>query len=110
MIYKKYLIKETDQFNPDDFPRLTEDLEIIGIAMASVPSAYNKEMLISFLKDHKIQNDWVNANPRLAEMISSKSLPVKNLEELFDSCSHNPTFRKGLEEYISVIAYQPVHS
>ena len=71
MIYKKYLIKENDQFKPDDFPMLTEDLDTISIALASVPSAFNTEMMISFLRGHAIPSDWAVANPRLATMISS---------------------------------------
>ena len=102
MIYKKYLIKENDQFKPDDFPMLSEDLGMINLAMASVPSAFNTEMLISFLREHSIQSEQAFANPKLAEMIRSTSLPIANLEALFDSSNHNPLFQQQLAEYIRI--------
>ena len=100
MIYKKYLIRDTDHFDPYNFPKLTEDLDTINVAMVAKPAAFNTDMLLSFLKDNSIRTEWTNANPQLAEMISSKSLPVEDLGAMFECCSKNPSFRKQLEEYI----------
>jgi hypothetical protein len=100
MFYKKYLIKDTDRFDPDHFPSLMEDMDTIVIAMDATPTALNAEMLLSFLKSHSIRTEWVNANPQLAEMISSKSLPITGLEALFESCTENRDFRIQLEEHI----------
>jgi hypothetical protein len=100
MFYKKYLVKDTDHFDPDHFPELMEDIDTIHVGMDATPTALNAEMLLSFLKSHSIRTEWVNANPQLAEMISSKSLPITGLEALFESCTENRDFRIQLEEHI----------
>jgi len=99
MYYKKYLIKDTDHFDPYNFPKITEDLDTINIAMVTTP-AFDTDMLLSFLKDNSIKAEWTKTNPQLVEMINSKSLPTDNLEAMFQCCSKNPAFRKQLEEYI----------
>ena len=100
MIYSKYLVKDTDQFDPAYFPAIAEDMDAIVASMAGLPGSRNSAMLVSFAKDHCIESEWVKANPILAEMISSKSLPVSNLEALFASSGNNASFRLQLEEYI----------
>ena len=100
MIYSKYLVKDTDQFDPAYFPSITEDMDVIVASMAGLPGSRNSAMLVSFAKDHCIESEWVKANPILAEMISSKSLPVTNLEALFAASGNNSSFRLQLEEYI----------
>ena len=100
MHYSKYLIKDTDQFVPFEFPQIEEDLDTLIGSMATLPSTQNTEMLLSFVKGHHMQSEWVNANPQLAEMISTKSLPVHNLEALFASSSKNLPFHKQLEAYV----------
>jgi hypothetical protein len=100
MIYSKYLIKDTDRFDPDNFPAITEDLDVIIESMEKSPGAQISAMLVSFVKYHHMESDWIEANPVLAEMIRSKSLPVANLEALFASGAQNPSFCRQLEEYM----------
>jgi hypothetical protein len=101
MLYSKYLVKDTDRFVPARFPQVEDDLGSLIVAMAALPSALNTEMLISFCKDHCMQSEWVRTNPVLAELISSKSLPIANLEALFAACSTHAAFRGQLEAYIT---------
>jgi hypothetical protein len=101
MHYSKYLIKDNDQFVPYEYPQIEEDLDSLVASMAKMPSSQNTEMLLSFVKDHQMRSDWVNANQELAEMICTKSLPIKNLEALFASSSKNLSFRRQLEAYIT---------
>lgn len=100
MIYSKYLVKETDHFDPLYFPSITDDLDVIVASMAKYPGSSNPAMLVSFVRDQSLEADWVRANPALAETITSLSLPVSNLESLFASSKNNPVFRRQLEEYI----------
>lgn len=86
---------------PYDFPQIEKDLDVLVTSMAKLPSLQNKDMLLSFVRDHSMNSDWVSANPVLAEMISTNTLPVKNLETLFASCRQNLPFRLQLEEYIA---------
>lgn len=101
MHYSRFLIKENDQFLPYDFPQIEEDLDVLVASMAKLPSLQNTEMLLSFVKDQSMRSEWVEANPALAEMISTQALPVKNLQALFASSSRNLLFRIQLEEYIT---------
>jgi hypothetical protein len=101
MYYFRYLVKDNDQFDPLNFPQIEEDLDTIIVSMSQMPTSLNSEILLSFTKDHSMQSSWVSANPALAEMISSKSLPVANLEALFASCTRNLSFRRQLEEYVT---------
>lgn len=100
MVYTKYLVKDTDRFDPAHFPAITEDLDVIIGSMSQLPALSASTCLLSFARDHCMESGWVNANPGLAEMISSKSLPVSNLEALFASSGKNPAFRRQLEEYV----------
>lgn len=100
MIYSKYLVKDADHFDPSYFPTIIDDLDVIIASMAKSPGSRNSLMLVSFVRDKSLDPDWVMANPVLAEMISSKSLPVSNLEALFASAQNNPMFSRQLEDYI----------
>lgn len=101
MLYSKFLVNATDRFDPARFPQVDEDLDQLIVSMAALPSVLNTEMLISFCKDHCMQAEWVRTNPVLAEQISSKSLPLTNLEALFAACRTHTAFRGELEEYIT---------
>ncbi|HEY1116038.1 MAG TPA: hypothetical protein VGE66_20890 [Chitinophagaceae bacterium] len=100
MIYSKYLVKEADHFDPFYFPALMDDLDVIITSMAKSPGTRSSVMLVSFVKDNSLEAEWVQANPVLAELITSRSMPVSNLEALFASSQNNPVFRRQLEDYI----------
>jgi undecaprenyl pyrophosphate synthase len=100
MVYKKYLIKDSDDFQASQFPQIIEDLEEIIRATAGVSAVNYADMLLSICKGHGMKAEWTTAHPDFAEKISTQSLPVKNLEALFDSCSRNPGFERQLEAYI----------
>jgi hypothetical protein len=101
MHYFRYVVKDTDQFDPANYPQIEDDLDTLIISMSQMPSTTNAEVVLSFTKDHSMQSAWVSSNPALAELISSKSLPVSNLEALFASCTQNLPFRRQLEAYIT---------
>lgn len=101
MFYAKYLVKDGDHFDPEQFPQLMTDLDSIRLSMASLPVAFNTEMLLSFLKERSIKTEWVNSNPALAAMISSQTLPTTGIEALFASSTANPSFQNQLEAYIT---------
>ena len=100
MIYKKYLIRTSDQFDPMQFPQLMDDLDTIQAEMKKRPDPSNPDILLSFLKHHSIDSSWEKKNPEMTALISSKALPVAGLEALFESCDKNPNYGKQLEEYI----------
>ena len=100
MYYNKYLVKDTDYFEPMDFPQLMDDLDTIQAAIAESPEASRSEMLLSFLKEHSLSKDLIASNPALASMITSGALPLSGLQALFDSCRKNASFGMQLENHI----------
>lgn len=98
MFYKKYLVREADHFDPDNFPGVAEDLETIEMTMKASPALLSTETLLAFVKGQK--QIGIESNPALANMVQSGSLPLQNLEALFDSCGENKKFSEQLENYI----------
>ena len=98
--YKKFLIKTDDHFNEINFSKLEEDMTAIKASISGLPGDFKNEIIISFVKDGSIKKEWIEINPSLSGLVSSKSLAIKCLEDLFDSSSHNEVFRKELETYI----------
>jgi hypothetical protein len=72
----------------------------INNGTAGVSGMYKGEIIISFLKDHSVKNDWVNANPVFAGLITSRHFDTVHLESLFESCRINSEFTTKLEEFI----------
>jgi hypothetical protein len=98
--YQKFLIRPTDHFDAATFPFLEENISFAKGKLDIMPSVHRTEMLVSFLKDHCIKSEWVADNPELAELISSKVLPLTDFEALFESGKDNTAFVSELEAYI----------
>jgi hypothetical protein len=98
--YKKYTIKDSDSFIAAHYAGMEENLAQMSLMLAKLPSNHRKEMVLSFLKNHSMKTAWVEANPGLAEMITSKELPLGDLEALFESSRNNPSFRHDLEMHV----------
>jgi hypothetical protein len=101
MIYKKFLVKEADTFDPLYFPQLADQVEVITSQIASIPSKHNAEILLTHLRGKELDSQLSAANPPLAEMLAKETLPVKDLQALFESCGKNHKFETQLEEYIT---------
>lgn len=99
--YKQYLILPTDKFDPENFSFIADEILLINEQTKDLPSAFKASILISFMKDHSLQNHWIKQNPELTEMVTSATLPTGSIEALFGSCRDNPVFREDLENYIT---------
>lgn len=99
--YKKYLVKETDKFDPQRFSFVTDDIEAIRKQTEEVSSSFKAEIIISFLKNHSLENEWITANPALTGLVKSGTLSGGNIESLFESSNSNPYFRKQMEDFIT---------
>jgi len=99
--YNKFLIKNTDQFDPEYFLSVSEEVANIKERTEHSPSPFKAEIIVSFLKDHSLENDWMKANPDLTELVTSGLLFSGCIESLFDSCRENPVFRQHLEIYLT---------
>ncbi len=98
--YNKFLIHPTDLFNRDNFLPVTDEVLMIKERTANLPAFFKAEILISFLKEHTLQNDWIKANPSLTDLVTSGSLFQGSIESLFESSQNNPVFRQTLEGYL----------
>lgn len=98
--YKKYIIGKTDQFDENNFSSLADEIRTINEKTINTSSVLKVEIIISFLKDHSLSNDWITTNPALTEMVISNALFTGCIEGLFDSSRHNPAFQHDLENYL----------
>lgn len=106
--FPKYLIKTTDKFDPEYFSSINEEVTSVNTQVESLPPFFKPEILVSFLKDHSLQSDWLKANPELVTLVTSGSLFTGNIEALFESAKDNPGFRQDLESYLLVQFSKPV--
>jgi hypothetical protein len=99
-IYQKFLIKETDRFDPSNFPQLEDSLEKIVVQLNREPAGPKAEMLLSYVKNHSINSQQVVDYPAVATLISTKSLSLGVMEDLFESSRSNRSFQKDMETHI----------
>jgi hypothetical protein len=100
-MFIQYSIKDTDRFDELQFPGVVREIAGLHQSVWKIKSAEKTAIIISLLKDHSIKTEWLQANKELARLLTSGALPTSHLESLFGSCKDNPTFRKGLEDYIT---------
>ncbi|MBB1283514.1 hypothetical protein HRH25_03935 [Flavisolibacter sp. BT320] len=98
--YQKFLIKDTDRFDPGYFPQLNACLQLTLEQLTTAPDGPSTDMIVSFTRHHAISSQQVKDFPQLASQISEKQFPLHVLEHLFASSRHNPTFQRDLEEYV----------
>jgi hypothetical protein len=98
--YSRYLIRSTDLFDPENYSAVDEEVRAINKETETLPSLFKVEIILSYLKDHSIQNDWIIANPSLTNLVTSGSLFKGSIESLFESCRNHPAFRKDFEKYL----------
>jgi len=98
--YRRYNIRNTDQFRPDDYPKVLDELMNINNGIAGLPGSDKGDIIISYLKDHSIKGEFLNSHPGLAGLMTSRHFETTHLESLFDSCSVNSEFTEELEKFI----------
>ncbi|HEX6191771.1 MAG TPA: hypothetical protein VFZ42_05375 [Chitinophagaceae bacterium] len=98
--YKKYLIKSHDQFDPEKFPFLADDIASIMAQTSTISPLFRNDIIISFLKDNFIKPEWKQGNPELTSLIESGSLPTENLQSLFDSGRNNTLYSQEYEGFL----------
>jgi hypothetical protein len=95
----KYDIKATDTFAPGLYPEVIAELSVIRSRMAEMKSAVKSEMVISFYKDHCLQNTWIAENKAITKLLISNKAP--DLESLFTNARGKTQFLSGLEAFIT---------
>ena len=99
-MYHKFQIAETDRFDAAHFPELQTSLITLAGILTGEPGGPMADMLLSYVKDHSINSQYVVNHPRLTTLISTRELPIGVMEDLFEASRKNPAFRQDLESYI----------
>lgn len=100
MPVKKYFIESGDRFDPANFPSVIDEILMIKEKTDRLPPIFKSEILVSFLKEHALQTDWIKMNKALTDLVISGLLFHGTIESLFDSSRNNPGFTQGLENYL----------
>ena len=96
----RYMISVDDQFQQNAFPDVVSEVEDIHRNTFRMSSTFKSDIVISFLKDHRLETHWVDKNPKLVKFMTSRSLATAHIESLFDSCRGNIPFLVGFEAFI----------
>jgi hypothetical protein len=99
-MFYNYDVKGDDIFAGRLYPDVVKELDGLGRGFAGMHGDHKADIVISFLKDHSIRSEWLGTNTALVRSLTSGSPGAPHLEALFISCKGNPTFLKGLEDYI----------
>jgi hypothetical protein len=100
MLYNKYVVEEKETFNQVNYPKVITELARIKQEIAHIPIYFKEDIIVSFLKDHSLQLDWIGANRQLTDLVTSGTLAFPHTESLFESCRRNKPFTKALVSYI----------
>jgi len=101
MIYNKYLIREGDHFQEDNFPLVVAELDAMILAMSGMDSTLAAEMFLGFVRDHHLKLEWINVNADVSHLLTSRQINTTCVEALFDSSTQNRIFQHELESYIT---------
>ncbi|HEX5169487.1 MAG TPA: hypothetical protein VFW11_09950 [Cyclobacteriaceae bacterium] len=96
----EYTVSQLELFDAKNYPKVTNELNVLKQAIWSLPDVHKADIVISFLKDHKVKMHWVHSNPLLVELITSDYQPVSHTEGLFKSSHDNITFLADFERYV----------
>lgn len=100
LIFQKTDIQSGSHFHPADYPALKESLAVMDERMAELYMIYKADMLIASLKGEEMNEEWASANPAVAALLLSHSLPVQDLTNLFARSRNAELFTAELESYI----------
>ena len=98
--YNKYLISQSEQFNEENFSSLPDEIYNINEKTNKIPQIFKAEIIVSFLKDHSLNDNWIKANPELTELVISNTLFTGCIEALFESSRSNRVFQQDFENYL----------
>ena len=98
--YPKYLVKEGDRFEAETFSSILDEMMTLKEQTRNVSPAFKADILVSFLKDQSLDNNWIKANPELTKLVSAGSLSTANIKTLFECCRNKPFFRNQMEEFL----------
>ena len=94
------IINSDQQFNPNDFPGLTLELETLKGKLQNYPKQNVADIIVSYTKDHSLKNEWFKSNPKLSEDIVKQEVGLKEIEMLFYASRTNINFQEHFQNFI----------
>jgi len=101
LIMSNITINDNEKFSPANYPNVINELSTLSQGISQISNHFKVEIIVSYLKNHYLKTDWVDANPALSRMIKSGYFKTSYLESLFEDCRSNKVFLQGFEDYIS---------
>jgi len=100
MLHNNYQINEGDTFNIVDFTDVENELCAISGRFSTVLIPEKADIVISFLKDHRIKKALVDQNETFIRQLAFSSLKTDTIESLFIACKTHRSFLADFESYI----------
>jgi len=97
---KDGMVKESEIFQPVNFPLMVSELAAIKNGLALVPVYFKADIIISYLKNHSIKSDWIAFNPNLTKLITSGTFITTHIEAIFVKYGKYKIFLGDFESYI----------
>ena len=97
---QRVLVKDTDHFAVQNFPVLEASVLQLAEDLKNEPLQEVTDMVLSFVKEHRLNGKLATEHPQLAIQITSGALPLQELENLFEASKNNTHFKHELEEHI----------
>ena len=94
------IINPEQEFNPNDFPGLKIELEILKRKLEIYPKQNVADIIISFTKEHSLKNELFMINPVFSKDIVNQVIGLKQIEMLFDASNSNITFQDHFQNFI----------
>jgi hypothetical protein len=95
-----YTIQENTQFSADAYPQVASEMSNIREKMSQFPAENKSAIVISFFKDHCLDNLWLSKNKGITTLVISSAMKSPHMEALFEGCRHKKLFLDQFEHYI----------
>jgi len=89
-----------DVFSASNYPEIAKELDVLKKDAAHTPIYFKVEIVISYLKNHSLNNKWIRANPKLVALMTSNSSRTAHIESLFEFYRFRQLSLKSYETYI----------
>src|SRR5688572_8856304 len=103
MSFSMLNIDVTQKFNPGSHPQVVDELMALKNETSSFPDTYKSEIIISFLKDHSLKNLWIDANPSLVKLVTSRRIATNAIESYLESARKDLQLLAHFEAYVRTV-------
>jgi hypothetical protein len=95
-----YTVQENTQFDAGSYPLVASEVSNIREKMSHFPAGNKSAIVISFFKDHCLDNRWLADNKAMTTLVLSSAMKSPHVEALFEGCRNRKMFLEQFEHYI----------